>query len=66
MEEPPEFPEEQPADDTISWRYAAFKSLGFDIPMAMSLAGNREVDWHRVAVVVEGGCPLDLAVRIFS
>jgi hypothetical protein len=47
------------------WRYRGFLALGFKWPEAEKLAAS-EADLHRMAALIEQGCPLHTAERIES
>ena len=61
-----EIPDEAPADGTLAWRFTQLKTAGFDIPTAMLLAGETSIDLHKICEAVRAGCPVELAVQIFT
>jgi hypothetical protein len=44
------------------WRVTQLKRLGIPGPLAEAEADN--VDWHKIARLVQRGCPPTLALRI--
>jgi hypothetical protein len=50
----------------VAWRRGCLERAGFSAAAAEALARDREVDVHAVLDVVERGCPVELAARIFA
>lgn len=50
--------------DTATYRFDVFRSLGFNVEEATRLAVSR-VDWHDVKRALDRGCTCDQAARIF-
>lgn len=50
----------------VAWRRRCLERAGFPAAAAEALARDREVDVHRVLDVVERGCSVELATRIFA
>lgn len=50
----------------VAWRRRCLERAGIPGPAARALACDREVDVHAVLEVVERGCPVGLAARIFA
>ena len=46
------------------WRRRRLIAAGFDPSLATRLAGDDGVDLHELLVLLDRGCPHDLAVRI--
>ena len=49
-------------DPVHEWRAARLARLGIPWPVAEAAAGH--VDWHKMAALVQRGCPPRLALRI--
>jgi hypothetical protein len=52
--------------NVVAWRRRCLERAGFPTPAARALARDRGVDVHAVLDVVERGCPVGLAARIFA
>jgi hypothetical protein len=52
--------------NVIAWRGRCLEQAGFPRAAARALAQDRGVDVHAVLDVVERGCPVELAARIFA
>lgn len=48
----------------FEWRFDELFRAGFPEPLAVELAGSRDVDLHRALDLVRAGCPHDTAARI--
>jgi hypothetical protein len=62
-------PPHGPADDRSGWerwRAKRLRSAGFNGDLAEWLAGEDRVDLHELLVLVDRGCPPDLAARILA
>lgn len=46
-----------------NWKFEQFVKLGFDAYTAKELV-DEKIDYHLAALIVEGGCPIDLAEKI--
>ncbi len=46
------------------WRRRRLIAAGFDAPLATRLAGDDAVDLHELLILLDRGCPPDLAARI--
>ena len=58
-----------PANDTSlgEWRRRRLMAAGFDEPLAASLTQDEEaVDLHELLVLLDRGCPPELAARILA
>lgn len=51
-------------DRVEQWRLASLERAGYDLESAAVLAASTEVDLHRAVMLLEQGCPVDLALRI--
>jgi len=51
-------------DRVEQWRLASLESAGYDIEPTAVLAASPEVDLHDAVMLLEQGCPVDLALRI--
>lgn len=63
MDEPQPYECEGLAEDTGAWRYAAFRSLGFDVAASIQLTQS-QADWHEAEHLIRKSCPHDLAADI--
>ena len=48
------------------WRRRRLIAAGFEPPLANRLASDDAVDLHELLVLVDRGCPPDLAARILA
>ena len=48
------------------WRRRRLIAAGFEPPLATWLAGDEGVDLHELLVLVDRGCPPELAARILA
>jgi hypothetical protein len=57
-----------PANDTSlgEWRRRRLMAAGFDAQLAASLARDEAVDLHELLVLLDRGCPPELAARILA
>ncbi|HEV2785793.1 MAG TPA: hypothetical protein VGV67_05360 [Solirubrobacteraceae bacterium] len=57
-----------PATDTSlgEWRRRRLMAAGFDAPLAASLTQDEAVDLHELLVLLDRGCPPQLAARILA
>ena len=57
-----------PATDTAlgEWRRRRLMAAGFDAPLAASLTQDEAVDLHELLVLLDRGCPPELAARIVA
>lgn len=57
-----------PATDTslVQWRRRRLMAAGFDAPLAASLTKDEAVDLHELLVLLDRGCPPELAARIVA
>jgi len=55
---------ETEAERVERWRADELIRAGFDPDAALKLAANLDVDIHRAALMLEQGCPPDLALQI--
>ena len=57
-----------PATDTSlgEWRRRRLMAAGFDAPLAASLTQDEAVDLHELLVLLDRGCPPELAARIVA
>jgi hypothetical protein len=46
------------------WRLSSLARAGYDAESAAVLAASHEVDLHRAVSLLEGGCPVHLALQI--
>jgi hypothetical protein len=53
------------ADPIVSWRLSVLERAGYDEDAATILAASKEVDLHAAVGLLEHGCPVDTALRIF-
>jgi hypothetical protein len=53
-------------DEVVDWRRRQLVGVGFSLPLAAEIAGDPRFDLHALIVLVEHGCPPDLAVRILA
>ena len=51
-------------DRVEQWRLASLERAGYDLESAAVLAASPEVDLHDAVMLLEQGCPVDLALRI--
>jgi hypothetical protein len=51
-------------DRVEQWRLASLERAGYDLESAAVLAASPEVDLHHAVMLLEQGCPVDLALRI--
>jgi hypothetical protein len=58
--------DERDPGNVVAWRRRCLEQAGFPGPAARALAHDRGVDVHAVLDVVERGCPVGLAARIFA
>lgn len=62
-------PSQDPASNHgrwAAWREQRLRSAGFPADVAQQLAGEPEVDVHKLLELVDRGCPPHLAVRILA
>jgi hypothetical protein len=52
-------------DSVLEWRIEEFKRMGFEQAAATFLAYTR-ADLHDMALLLEKGCPHNLAIRIMN
>jgi malonyl CoA-acyl carrier protein transacylase len=57
-------PVEQETRAVFKWRFSQLSRSGYSLGEALALAVNGDVDLHRAADLVAGGCPPSLALRI--
>ena len=57
-------PVEQESGAVFKWRFSQLTRSGYSLGEALTLAVNADVDLHRAADLVAGGCPPSLALRI--
>jgi hypothetical protein len=55
---------ETEAERVERWRADELIRAGFDPDAALKLAARTDVDIHRAALMLEQGCPQDLALQI--
>jgi hypothetical protein len=48
------------------WRRRRLIAAGFDPELAVTLAGDEDVDLHELLVLLDRGCPPELAARILA
>ncbi len=48
------------------WRREQLTANGFPLPLAAAIASDPEYDIHALIVLVERGCPTDVAARILA
>ena len=48
----------------VAWRIENLLRVGYDDSAAIYLAESREVDLHLACGLLEGGCPVETALRI--
>lgn len=54
------------ADRLAAWRIERLEAAGFELSLAVTLAGRAGVDVHALIELVERGCPPALAARILA
>jgi hypothetical protein len=52
------------AEAVLRWRFEGFVEAGYDAGSALVLASHIEVDLHEATVLLERGCPPELALQI--
>lgn len=52
------------AEAVLRWRFEGLVEAGYDPGSALILAGHVEVDLHQATLLVERGCPPELALQI--
>jgi hypothetical protein len=57
-------PAEQEARDVFKWRFSQLTRSGYSLGEALALTVDPDVDLHRAADLLAGGCPPSLALRI--
>jgi hypothetical protein len=55
-----------PAADVVDWRRCRLIEAGFPLTLATVLARTRDVDVHALLLLVDRGCPPELAARILA
>jgi hypothetical protein len=53
-------------DGHFEWRRQRLIAAGFDAPLASRLADDESIDLHELLVLLDRGCPPDLAARILA
>jgi hypothetical protein len=48
----------------VAWRIESLLRVGYDDSAAIHLAESREVDLHLACRILDGGCPVETALRI--
>jgi hypothetical protein len=48
----------------IRWRVAELTKAGYDWPASMLIAARSDIDLHLAGRLLDGGCPVDTALRI--
>jgi hypothetical protein len=48
----------------VLWRESELRRAGYGTDAALRLAERVEIDLHRAAALLTGGCPEDVALRI--
>jgi hypothetical protein len=59
--------EYEPSDEELrvfDWRFLKLLELNVPVDDALAIANVPRVDWHRVAQLIEYGCPPDRVARI--
>ena len=59
-------PSAQTTPELGEWRRRRLIAAGFDAPLAARLAHDGAVDLHELLVLLDRGCPPDLAARILA
>lgn len=52
------------SDQLVAWRRGRLLRAGFEHDLAARLADDRATDLHAVLVLIDQGCPPELAARI--
>ena len=52
------------AEAVLRWRFERLVRAGYDAGSALIVASHLEVDLHEAAVLLERGCPPELALQI--
>ena len=67
MSRTPPQPRVPAVDSSVGdWRRRRLIAAGFDAPLAASRAHDDAVDLHELLVLLDRGCPPDLAARILA
>jgi hypothetical protein len=53
-------------DEVVGWRRDQLAQAGFSLPLAATIANDRNYDLHGLIELVEHGCPPNLAARILA
>jgi hypothetical protein len=56
--------EETEAGRVVRWRAEELERAGFSAADAAELAERNDIDLHRAIGLLEGGCPVELALQI--
>jgi len=56
--------EETEAGRVVRWRAEELERAGYNPADAAELAERNDVDLHRAIALLEGGCPVELALQI--
>ena len=52
------------AEALLRWRFEVLVTAGYDAGSALILASHLEVDLHEAGLLLERGCPPEVAVQI--